>query len=424
MKYYRKKFKNGLRVLMIPMEGAPTVTFIVAVNAGSHHESRKENGISHFLEHMSFQGTKNRPTNKNIRKDLDGIGAINNAFTWNEYTGYYAKAHPDNLKNIIDVISDMYLNSTIPIKEIEKERGVVLGEIDMYQDNPKQLLAKLWREMTYGDQPAGRTVLGFKENIKNFKQKDFIDYKNKHYIASSTVIVVAGKFNQKDVLKEVEKHFKDIKVGKKPTKLKVKDYQNKQKLLVRYKKTDQTHLILGFRSINLFSSEKEKATLNILDTILGGNMSSRLWVKVREELGLGYYVQSSTNLLSDYGHLTISAGVNSDKIGEAVSAILGEIKKLKEELVSTEELKDAKKYFIGTYPMSLEQSDAVATHFMHTEVLNAKPEIPNNLYKEINKVTAEDLRVLANEIFKNNKMNLAILGPHQDSKKISKIFKI
>jgi predicted Zn-dependent peptidase len=318
----------------------------------------------------------------------------------------------------------MYLNSIIPEKELEKERGVVLGEIDMKNDLPRRLVSDAWRKLTYGNQPAGRSVLGTKENIKNLKRKDFINYKKKHYVASSTVVVVAGNFNEKLALKEIEKQFKDISVEKRPKKKKVKDSQQKQGLVVKSKKTDQTHLVLGFRALNLFDNTKDIASLVILNTILGRSMSSRLFTKIREELGLGYYISSDFNLLTDYGYLQIEGGVDSKRLTEALEAILQEVNKLKKEIVPKEELEGARRYFLGTFPMRLEQSDSVATYYGGYEALGKDPVNPQDVYKEIKKVTAKDVQRIAKKIFRNNKMNLAIVGPHKDSKKFSKIFKL
>ena len=424
MKYKKKTLKNGVRVLMIPIPESPTVTYMVWVNTGSNHEEKSENGISHFLEHMVFKGTRNRPTQKEIRKDLDGIGAMNNAFTSNEYTSYYAKAHPRHIKKIISVVSDMYLNATIPPKELEKERGVVLGEIDMYEDDPRSLVGDLWEKLTYGNQPAGRHILGVKENIKGFKQKDFLNYRKKHYVAKSTVVVIAGKFDEKKIITEIEKQFKNISTLKKPRKVKVKDSQKRQALVLKNKKTDRTHFIIGFRALDLFKNSKDLASLNVLDTILGKSMSSRLFIKFREELGLGYYVFSMTNALSDYGYLAAGAGVDNKRTKEAIKAMLGEIKKLKNSLVSNEELEAVKRYLIGIFPMRLEKSDSVAVYYGRTEILSKAPTNPKDVYKQIEKVTAKDIQKMAKKIFINKKMNMAIVGPHKDKRSLLKIFKI
>jgi len=410
MKYKKKTLKNGVRVLMIQMPESPTVTYMVWNNTGSHFEDKSENGISHFLEHMVFKGTLNRSI-RDIRREIDGIGALNNAFTGEEYTSYFAKAHPKNLKKIISVISDMYLNPIIPKEELERERGVILGEIDMYEDSPKHLVFEIWEKLVYGDQPAGRSILGLKENIKKFKRKDFLNYREKHYVADSTVVVVAGKFDEKKILREIEKQFKNISTSKKYKKTKTKDSQKKQGIALRNKKTDQTHLVIGFRALNLFDKAKDLAVLKVLNTILGRSMSSRLFVRVREELGLGYYIRSHTETLTDHGNLTIQAGVNSKRIFEAITAILNEVKKLKVEIVSKDELEAAKRYFIGIFPMGLEQSDGVAMHYACSEVRSKEPANPKDIYKEIEKVTSKQVQKMAQKIFTNNKLNLAVVGP-------------
>jgi predicted Zn-dependent peptidase len=423
MKYKKKTLKNGVRVLIIPMPESPTVTYMAWVNTGSHYEEKKENGISHFLEHMVFKGTENR-TIRDIRREIDGIGAYNNAFTGEEYTAYYAKSHPKNLKKIIGVISDMYLKPLIPKEDLEKERGVILGEIDMYEDNPMSLVHKIWEQLVYGDQPAGRTILGPKENIKRFKREDFIKYKEKHYVAESTVAVIAGKFDERKALIEIEKQFKNISTNKRAKKVKVKDSQKKQEIVIRNKKTDQSHLVLGFRALNLFDKSQDLAVLEVLNTILGRSMSSRLFVRVREELGLGYYVRSHAESLTDHGYLTIDAGVDNKRVSEAVNAILNEVKKLKKELVPKDELEAAKRYFIGIFPMSLEQSDSVAVNYAYSEIRGKSPVNPSDVYKEIERVTAGQIKKMAERIFRNNKMNLAVVGPHKDKKALSKILKV
>ena len=424
MKYKKKTLKNGVRVLMIPILENPTVTYMVWANTGSHFEDKSENGISHFLEHMLFKGTEHR-TLKDIRREVNGIGAISNAFTGEELTAYYAKTHPKNLKKIVSVISDMYLNSNIPKEELEKERGVILGEIDMYEDDPGRIVGKIWENLVYGNQPAGRTIIGSKKNIKKFRREDFLKYKNKHYVAKSTVVVIAGKFDEKKALIEVEKQFKNISTDKKSKKTKTKDSQKKQGVAIRNKKTDQTHLVVGFRALNVFDKTKDLAVLKILNTILGrSSMSSRLFVRIREELGLGYYVHSNIETLTDHGNLTIHAGVDNKRIIEAITAILNELKKLKNKVVPEDELEAAKRYFIGTFPMGLEQSDSVAIYYTLSEILGKKPTNPKDVYKEIEKVTAKQVQKMAQMIFKNSKMNLAVVGTHKDKKKFSKIFKL
>ncbi|MFA6797568.1 MAG: pitrilysin family protein, partial [Candidatus Paceibacterota bacterium] len=247
MKYTKKVLKNGLRIITIPMKDNPTATVLVLVEAGSKYEKKENNGISHFLEHMCFKGTTNRPTSMDISKELDGIGSHYNAFTSQEHTGYYAKADYKNIDKILDVVSDMYLNPVFPEQEIEKEKGVIIEEINMYLDLPKAVVQDEFFKLLYGDQPAGWNIAGPKENVKNMKRSDFIDYRSKHYVASSTTVVVAGKIKEADVFKKVTKLFKNIGKWKKEGKEKVIESQKAPQATVYYKDTDQTHLIIGTR---------------------------------------------------------------------------------------------------------------------------------------------------------------------------------
>jgi len=221
MQYTKKKLKNGMRIITIPMKENPTTTVLVLVETGSKYENKENNGISHFLEHMCFKGTSRRPSAFDITKELDGIGAQYNAFTSHEYTGYYAKSDHKNLDIILDVVSDMYLNPIFPEKEIEKEKGVIIEEINMYRDLPQHIVGDEFMKLLYGNHPAGWDIVGTKENIQKIMRTDFIDYRSKHYVASATTVIVAGKINEKDVFKKVTSAFKDIGKWKKDEKEKV-----------------------------------------------------------------------------------------------------------------------------------------------------------------------------------------------------------
>ncbi len=225
MKFSKKVLHNGLRVITVPMQDNPTVTVLVLVEAGSKYENKKNNGISHFLEHMCFKGTTKRPKAVDISKELDSIGSQYNAFTAQEYTGYYAKSDAKNFKQILDIVSDVYLNSTFPDTEIQKEKGVIIEEINMYEDMPSRHVQDLFMKLLYGDQPAGWNIAGEKQNILEMKREDFVDYKKNHYLPEATVIIVAGKVSEREVMNEVNKIFKAVKRGRKGGKLKVKEKQ-------------------------------------------------------------------------------------------------------------------------------------------------------------------------------------------------------
>ncbi len=421
MKYTKKILKNGLRVVMVPMKDNPTVTVLVLVEAGSKYEEKKVNGISHFLEHMCFKGTSKRPKGVDISKELDSLGSQYNAFTAQEYTGYYAKSDAKHFKKIFDVVSDIYLNSTFPEAEMQKEKGVIIEEINMYEDMPQRDVQDLMMKLLYGDQPAGWNIAGEKENILNMKRDDFVKYKNEHYVPSATTLVVAGNIKEKDVMKEVDKVFGVLQNKHKSKKLKVIEKQNKPEVLVKFKKTDQTHFVLSVRTYDLF--DKKNTALSVLGGVLGGGMSSRLFVKLREEMGVGYYVRAYNDIYTDHGFFQISAGVDNKRIEEVICAVIEECKKLKKEKVTEEELNKVKECMIGNMKLSLESSDDIANFYGGQELLKKEIKKAEDKAKEIRKVTAKEIQTLAKNIFQDKKLNLALIGPFQDKDNFTKILK-
>ncbi|MFA6585878.1 MAG: pitrilysin family protein [Candidatus Paceibacterota bacterium] len=421
MKFSKKILHNGLRVITVPMKDNPTVTVLVLVEAGSKYERKEINGISHFLEHMCFKGTIKRPKAIDISKELDALGSQYNAFTAQEYTGYYAKSDARHFRQIFDVVSDIYLNSTFPEVEMQKEKGVIVEEINMYEDMPNRHVQDLIMELLYGDQPAGWNIAGDKKNILNMKRSDFINYKKAHYLPEATTIVVAGKVNEREVSKEVTKIFGKISHGKKSLKLKVKETQTKPGILVKFKKTDQTHFVLGLRSYDLFY--KKNAVLSVLAGVLGGGMSSRLFQKLREEMGVGYYVRAYNDAYTDHGFFQVSAGVDNKRIYEVIEAVLEECKKLKEQKISKEELNKVKEFLIGNMKLSLESSDDIASFYGMQELLKREIKEIEQKSDEIRKVTALEIQILAKNIFKDDKLNLALIGPFKDKTKFSKVLK-
>jgi predicted Zn-dependent peptidase len=421
MQFSKKVLKNGLRVVTIPMKDNPTATVLVLVEAGSKYEKKEINGISHFLEHMCFKGTIKRPKAIDISKELDALGSQYNAFTAQEYTGYYAKSDAKHFHKIFDVVTDIYLNSTFPETEMQKEKGVIIEEINMYEDLPNRHVQDLMMELLYGDQPAGWNIAGEKKNILGMKRDDFVNYKKMHYLPEATVLVVAGAVTEKQVMSEVNKIFGDVSHGKKVGKLKVKEIQIHPQALVSFKKTDQTHFVLGVRSQDLFS--KKNAIISVLGGVLGGGMSSRLFQKLREEMGVGYYVRAYNDAYTDHGFFQISAGVDNKRIEEVIKAVLAECNKLKRELVSKEELEKVKECLIGNMKLTLESSDDIANFYGGQELLKRELKNAEDKAKEVRKVTAKQIQDLAKEIFKNQKLNLALIGPFKDKAKFLKILK-
>jgi predicted Zn-dependent peptidase len=417
----KKTLKNGLRIVTVPMKDNPTVTVLVLVGTGSDYETKKINGISHFLEHMCFKGTNKRPSAQVISHELDALGCQYNAFTDHEMTGYYAKSDAKNFKKIFDVVSDIYLNSTFPEAEMEKEKGVIIEEINMYEDMPARHVQDLFGEVLYGDQPAGWNIAGPKENIRAMTRDDFIKYKKAHYVANSTVIVVAGSITSDQVYKEVEKHFKHVETTAKGKKAKTKDIQTKPNVLVKHKETDQTHFVLGVRTFDLF--DKRNNILSVLGAILGAGMSSRLFNKLREEMGVAYYVRSYNDVSLDHGSFQISAGVNNARTEEVIKEILKECKKLMDEKVSETELNKVKSLIVGNMKLSLEATDDIAQFYGTQELLKKEIKTLDEKIKNIQKVTALDIQKMAQLIFKTKHFNLSLIGPFKDGKRFQKLLK-
>jgi len=417
--YKKTTLPNGLRIITVPNKNSQSATVMVLVGVGSKYERKQESGISHFVEHLFFKGTQKRPTAKDIAQDLDKIGGSYNAFTSKEWTGYFAKVDKSHFNLALDWVSDIFLNSRLPAKEIEKERGVIIEEINMTLDAPMRYVGDLWEELLYGNQPAGWQIIGSKENILNLKRADFINYINEHYSSRNTVVAVAGNFPQKDIIKIVGKYFKNIEEDKPKEKIKTIERQAKPETLLYYKPTDQSHLCLGARGFDMFS--EKRFAQELLAIILGGNMSSRLFLEVREKKGLAYYIHTNDETYTDSGYLVTQAGAPNDKADEAVAVILKEYKRIKERGVSPEELKKAKDYFKGALTLSLEPSDAQAMFFASQEALSGKILTAKEKYEKISKITNKDIQRIAQEIFHPSKINLALIGPHKNKTRFEKI---
>ena len=408
MQFKKTILKNGLRVITVPMKDNPAVTVLVMVETGSKYEDKKLNGISHFLEHMVFKGTPRRPKAIDISRELDSIGAQYNAFTGQEYTGYYAKVDARKLDIALDVVSDMYLNPLFDEGEITKERGVIIEEIRMYQDMPQRHVQDVFLELLYGDQPAGWGIAGTEATVKSFSRQNFINYRAQHYVADATVVVVAGDINEDETIAKVEKIFAQLPQTSKGGKIPVSEPQTQPAIKVQFKETDQTHLVLGVRSFPILSPETPKLT--VLGGILGGGMSSRLFQRLRDEMGVGYYVSASNDPFTDHGVFAVSTGVDNSRVAEVVTAILDEFKKLKETKVSPEELRKVKDQLNGSLMLGLESSDSRAEFCAGQEILKKSIKSPDDMAADIEAVTADDIQNIARTIFTDERLNLALIG--------------
>ena len=414
--------KNGLRIITVPTKNTKAVTVLALVGTGSKYETKKINGISHFLEHMFFKGTKRRPSALKIAETLDKIGGVYNAFTSKELTGYFAKVDSKHLDLALDWVSDIFLNSKIESRELKKEKGVIIEELNMYLDTPIKYIGDLWEELLYGDQPAGWKTIGTKNNILSFQRKNFLDYLKNHYSALNTIVCVAGNFNQKEILPKIKKYFKKIRQKTPNQKIEVVETQKVPGVLYHFKKTDQTHLCLGVRGYNLFSPEKYAQEL--IAIILGGNMSSRLFTKVREEKGLAYYIHTNSELYTDSGYLVTQTGVPHKDVMEVINLIIQEYKNIRDKRISKEEIQKSKDYLKGSLILGLESSDAKASFYSLQELLTGKILTIQDKFKMIDKVRREDIQKVAKEIFQSQRLNLVLIGPYKDDKVFRELLKI
>jgi len=411
--YKKVELKNGLELITAPIEGTKTATVFVMIGVGSKNEERSNNGISHFLEHVFFKGTEKRPDTLTISSELDSIGADFNAFTTKEFTGFWVKVDSSRIESAIDILSDMLQNSKFDSNEIDREKGVIIEEINMYQDNPMMYIEDVFESCLYGDTPAGREIIGTKENITNFKRKDFIDYIKNQYSSKNIKICVAGNLGDKsgDL---IEKYFSKLNNFNPKAKLKTTENQKEPKVKIHYKDIEQANLALGVRTFPI--EHKDEIILKLLSIILGGSMSSRLFISLRERSGLAYYVRTQAEFYSDTGYLTTMAGVPANKADEAIQIIFDEYKKMKEELVLEEELRRVKDMIKGKSIIQLELSDNVANWYAKQAVIRKSISTPEEYFKKLEEVTAGDIKRVANEVFVNKGLNLAVIGPFKDKK--------
>lgn len=408
MKFSRTVLPNGLRLITVPMKESATVTVMALVEAGSKYETKNISGLSHFLEHMCFKGTTVRPRAIDISHELDAIGAQYNAFTSQEFTGYFAKSAKQHFGKILSVVSDLYLNPAFPAAEIEKEKGVIVEEINMYRDLPQRHVQDIFLGLLYGDQPAGWNIAGTPERVRAMTRADFVAYRNKHYVSGATTLVIAGAITEEAARAGAEEAFAGMHAGAKHPKTAVVEAQRAPQLLVEERKTDQTHFVLGFRAFNAY--DKKLPALKLLAGVLGAGMSSRLWQKMREELGICYYVKTDTDALTDHGLLTVSAGVDKNRVEEAARAILAECVKVRTEPLSDKELQKVKDCLTGNMYLSLESTDELAEFYGMQEILRKELKRPAEVAKNIEQVNGSAVQEVAREIFKPERLNLAIVG--------------
>lgn len=405
---------NGLKVLFIDTKAFPSLTTILLVGAGSRYENEKNNGIAHFFEHMAFKGSKNFPNSFVISSTIEGLGGVFNAFTSKDHTGYWIKATNEHFDTVLNVLSDMITSSLLLEEEINREKGVIVEEINMYEDTPRWKSGDLFEELMYKGSSLGMDIAGTKDTVTAFDRTTFTSYMDELYHPNNAVLVVAGGFgsDKEHYLKKIEAKF-----GHWKQKAVTGTYQNfavvqrAPQILVHTKKTEQTHFCLGFHSYNL--TDERKYPLAVLSTILGGGMSSRLFMQVRERRGLCYYISTGRTSYQDVGNFVTSAGVTNDleKTKEAIRVTLEEHSKMKAGDITDEEITKAKDLIKGRTILSMEDSQNVSLYFGIELLLQNKTTTPEEMLKRISQVTKEEIISVAQDVFTREKLNLSLIGP-------------
>lgn len=416
------RLKNGLTVLEIPQKETETITVLILCRVGSRYEGRKINGASHFIEHLMFKGTKKRPTALAISKELDKIGAEYNAFTVKDRTGYYIKANHENQELALDLLSDILFNSLFPKPEIQRERGVIIEEIHMYEDNPLMYCEDLIEELTFNKKHSlGQLIIGPKANISAISRSEIIDYKNKFYCPDNMVLAIAGKINNK-TKQLIKKYFNNNSANRKKTDYqKFLPYQKMPQVLLHYKDTKQIQLGLSFVGLGL--GHQDLPALNLLSIIFGGNMSSRLFINIREKKGLCYFIKACLSTYQDTGIFYIQSGLDKSRLEEAIAAILNELWKVIDRGVTEEELKNAKTFLKGKISLDLEDSSAQADWYANQKLLIDQLKTPGEKLRQYQKVSCQDIKRIAKAVFDINRINMVLIGPFRNKDKFYKILK-
>lgn len=420
--FQKQTLPNGLRLLTIPMDSVASVAVMIIIRAGSRFENKNISGISHFLEHMAFKGTVKRPSALIISSIIEGIGGDFNAFTSKDHTTYYIKAAKKHLPLLFDILSDMLLHSKFDEAEIDRERGVITEEINLYEDTPIRKIGTIYEELMYGDHPLGWDIIGKKEIIQRLKREDFLKYIDGLYAPNNVVIAASGGVEiNGEVFKLTEKWLGDWGNKQVWQFKRASDKQIKPQVRVVYKKTEQAHLCLGVAAYP--RKHKDHFVLAVLSTILGGGMSSRLFIEVRERRGLAYYVRSDTSEYQEVGNFVTQAGVDLKRIDDAIKVILSEYYHIASKQVSQEELNKAKEFLKGRLILELEDSKNVAVLYGFQELLDKRVYTPKRIIAEIDEVGVADIQRVAKDIFRQNKLNLAVIGPFKDGERFEKLLK-
>ncbi len=413
---------NGLPVILIDTKAFPSITTLVLVGAGSRYENKENNGIAHFFEHMAFKGTTKYPNSFAISSMIDRLGGVFNAFTSKDHTGYWVKAPNDHFPEVIDVLSDMILNPLLIPEEIEREKGVIVEEINMYEDMPSRKVSDIFDDLLFDGHPLAYDIAGTPKTVKNATRETFLKYIDTFYHPRNSVVIVAGGLSEKtqygtgtqtvpDYMNLIREKFKAWKPKEKSSYELFKETQKKPQSVVHHKKTEQAHFCLGFRAFP-FNDERRYA-LTILSAILGGGMSSKLFMEVRERRGLCYYISTGRELYADTGYIVTQAGVtnNKKKLQESIDVVLAEHMKITKGDFTEDDIHKAKEMLKGRLLLSLEDSHDTASLVGSRYLLEERIVYPDQIIAKLEAVKKEDVVNVAKQLFIPSNLNVAVIGP-------------
>ena len=417
--FERHTLANGLRVLTAPLPHAKSITCFIMLAAGSRYETRPTSGIAHFTEHMVFKGTERRPTARDIAAEVDAIGGEFNAFTSKEYTGYFVRCAGESRAVALDVLVDMLRNSKFEPDEIEREKGVVIEEMNMYLDTPRDLVDNVYEEILYGDQPLGWMVVGRKDSVQAAQRETFLDYLAQWYKPTRMVVGLGGNIDEGS-LGQIEELLGDLQGNGADGPAPLEPVEtNGARIKLHTKESDQAHLCLGTLSYPL--KHPDRYALQLLAVVLGGGMSSRLFTEVRERRGLAYYVFGTNYSYTDTGTLYSQAGVDLNRIDDAISTIAGELKRMADEEVPSDELEKARSFAKGRFTLQTESPQGLLQFGLRREVLEGGAVEPQEVLDGLDAVTAADVQRVAQDVIGSQKFTLAVVGPFEDAERFEKL---
>jgi predicted Zn-dependent peptidase len=415
--FERHTLENGMRVLTANLPQAQSVTCMIMLAAGSRYETRDSNGIAHFSEHMFFKGTEKRPSARDIAGEIDAIGGQLNAFTGKEYTAYYVRCAAEARDTALDVLVDMLRNSLFDPEEIEREKGVIVEEMNMYFDTPRDFVGGVYEELLYGDQPLGWDIIGTKDTVRGATRETFMSYLDRWYHPSRMVLGLGGRVGD-DALERAQELFGDLPAQQTPAPEAAAPHAN-GRVRVFTKQSDQAHIVLGVPSYPI--EHPDRYALQLVAGVLGGGMSSRLFTEVRERRGLAYYVFGINHSYTDAGSLYSQAGVDIKRIDDAVTTIAGELRKIAAEPVPADELEKARSFSKGRFVLELESPQGLTLFGLRREVLEGRAPDLEEVLAALDAVTAEDVQRVAADLIHDEALRLAVIGPFDDPDRFEKL---